>query len=554
MLWGNGEYLNTGLDTNKHWFTITGDVNLMGSGGVGGQGLMNYVITIPSNKVFKFLLGGLHDAAAVSADSGRVFFLGANSFGQYGNGNTTATNTSFELLYDSAGNPFYNVVNMAACWSVIYATPSYGAVKSDGTVWVWGNLTNGQRGAGITGYTLAKPVQVTLVGGKLAKAIYGGSHFTVLCTDGTVQTWGGTDDYQASLGGTASGQSPQDIGLSHIAMIGVGNSFEIAVDSSHNIFGWGEFGSYMGLTPSGYTYHPVTTPVSLNTALSGLPTYIDTLVCNHTSTIFKLHDGTLWGIGGKEMGQMGNGDEINWANYTVSPAPYGGTPAPYNWNVGTGEYTQCTPVAIAPGKTNWLTPFGGTLYDFYFMAIDGEGVSYAWGRNKNGVIPNSIIPADTSGSRIGGAYACSWDVIWVTMVNPYTLTVATVTTSPTCLVGGANHATTPCTYYTIPTLTAPNASVTNQSLPPGTVVLNGLASTAAHINQGVWSQISGPTTALLGVNTSPTDTIRLTTPGVYLISYTIRDQVGQISSATSTIVIASPGGSLLYRKFAHFKN
>ena len=63
------------------------------------------------------------------------------------------------------------------------------ALKSDGTVWAWGNNWYGQLGVGSTTSTSTTPVQVQGLSSVVAIAA-GGYHNVVVKSDGTVWQWG----------------------------------------------------------------------------------------------------------------------------------------------------------------------------------------------------------------------------------------------------------------------------------------------------------------------------------------------------------------------------
>ncbi|MCL2013984.1 MAG: RCC1 domain-containing protein, alpha-tubulin suppressor, partial [Oscillospiraceae bacterium] len=70
------------------------------------------------------------------------------------------------------------------------------ALKSDGTVWAWGNNEDGQLGDGTT-TDRRTPVQVQNLTNVMAVSA-GDGHTTVLKNDGTVWSWG--SDWYGQLG------------------------------------------------------------------------------------------------------------------------------------------------------------------------------------------------------------------------------------------------------------------------------------------------------------------------------------------------------------------
>ena len=78
------------------------------------------------------------------------------------------------------------------------------AVKSDGTVWAWGNNWLGQLGDGTT-TDRSIPVQVSGLSGVVAVA-GGDYHSLAVKSDGTVWAWG--DNYHGQLGDGTTTQRP----------------------------------------------------------------------------------------------------------------------------------------------------------------------------------------------------------------------------------------------------------------------------------------------------------------------------------------------------------
>src|SRR3989337_940501 len=81
------------------------------------------------------------------------------------------------------------------------------ALKSDETVWTWGNNDDGKLGNG-TNTSSNTPIQVSGLSGTFAAIACGGWHSAVLKSDGTVWTWGYNDDGQLGNGGTTTSYIP----------------------------------------------------------------------------------------------------------------------------------------------------------------------------------------------------------------------------------------------------------------------------------------------------------------------------------------------------------
>src|SRR5207302_3983062 len=108
-------------------------------------------------------------------------------------------------------------------------TPQHSvALKGDGTVWTWGDNSNGQLGDGTSvGRTTSAPVSG--VAGAVRVAA-GGLHTVVLLGDGTVSTWGNNQWGQLGDASTVSRPTPGPVSnLSGVAAIAAGGRFNLAL-------------------------------------------------------------------------------------------------------------------------------------------------------------------------------------------------------------------------------------------------------------------------------------------------------------------------------------
>jgi hypothetical protein len=115
------------------------------------------------------------------------------------------------------------------------------AVKDDGTAWAWGDNSSGQLGDG----TLTNRTQPMQVPGltNVTKVSAGPSYtpYTLaLKSDGTVWAWGDNSSGQLGDGTTSSRSSPVPVrGLEDVIEISAGGSHALARKSDDNVWGWG---------------------------------------------------------------------------------------------------------------------------------------------------------------------------------------------------------------------------------------------------------------------------------------------------------------------------
>ncbi|HLZ88846.1 MAG TPA: hypothetical protein VKQ52_16440, partial [Puia sp.] len=403
-------------------------------------------------------------------DQGNVYCWGDNAYGEIGIGTTGGSvGTPSKITVDSLGNPFTNIVQTVAGGGAAgYASA---ALKSDGTVWVWGATSGGNRGNGTWGGTTTRPVQVPFPAGTVIKKILFYMIGMALDANGNVWTWGGNSGWSVPfmLGqGTATPDvtTPHIISLPSAAKDIVGGSLtNYALLANGQLWGWGYYGSYLGL---GATASTGLSPVLMNSVL-GFSQAITSIGVNNESAYVILADSTLWSWGDNVCGSIGNGLEPNYATYVNSS----GVASPYAWDWGANEDIVPKPVQIAQGLHSFTNIWTTVSDVFYCYAEDVNGQLYSWGRNKYGVLGNGVMSAS---GDIGAIYPNSWDVPYITAINPFSLTKISSTSSPYCIL---NPSGSPCNEYAIPSVAAPTANAgPNQNVTTSTTTLNGSASTA----------------------------------------------------------------------------
>ena len=225
---------------------------------------------------------------------------GDNGSGQLGVNDTTDRSTPVTTLL--GGNNWKSL----AC-----ARYHTAAIKTDGTLWTWGRNTNGQLGVNDT-TSRSTPV-TTLLGGtnwkSIACASISGDHTIALKTDGTLWTWG--DNQNGQLGINQSGATDRNIpvttllGGNNWKSIACGSSHTIALKTDGTLWTWGDNAlGQLGINQSGATDR--NTPV---TTLLGGNNWKSIAGSNHTIAIKT--DGTLWTWGANNSGQLGANNTTN---------------------------------------------------------------------------------------------------------------------------------------------------------------------------------------------------------------------------------------------------
>jgi alpha-tubulin suppressor-like RCC1 family protein len=177
------------------------------------------------------------------------------------------------------------------------------ALKTDGTLWAWGNNSIGRLGLNdLIWYD--SPVQI----GTLSNwAKINMNFFTTMAikTDGTLWGWGSNTSGKIGVGNVTSYSSPVQIGtLSDWAQVSIGQSHTVAIKTNGTLWSWGAGAG--GALGEGLLSAVFTLPVQVGT-LSNWKT-VSLSDYNHAAALKT--DGTIWTWGTNIYGEMGNGSTI----------------------------------------------------------------------------------------------------------------------------------------------------------------------------------------------------------------------------------------------------
>ncbi|HEY0047562.1 MAG TPA: hypothetical protein VGB44_12710 [Flavobacterium sp.] len=112
------------------------------------------------------------------------------------------------------------------------------AIKSDGTLWSWGQNQYGQL-ADMTNINKNSPVQIGTDDGWIYVA-GGGSHSLAIKSDGTLWGWGLNDRGQIGDGTTVNKNEPVQIGTdTNWQTVSLGFDYSFALKTDGSLWGWG---------------------------------------------------------------------------------------------------------------------------------------------------------------------------------------------------------------------------------------------------------------------------------------------------------------------------
>ena len=343
-------------------------------------------IGIAQNKSTPTHIGTAEDWTTVSAgdqhtvalkSDGSLWTWGDNNEGRLGDGTS-------EFRKDSPVR-----IGSDNDWAAVEAGDNHTvALKTDGSLWAWGGNNIGQLGDDTTEN---RNVPTLIDDGSTWIAVSAGFHHTVaLKADGSLWAWGDNSKGQLGDGGTVYKTVPTQISTEEWAAVSAGTKFTVALkaDGSLWTWGWNDVGQ---LGDGTIVNKNVPTQVGSDTWLAAAAGD------NHVVAIKA--DGSLWAWGGNEYGELGNGS----SDGVSDPTPHS-VPA----QIGTA--------------TDWI--FVSTS-DAHNAAFKTDGSLWLWGLNGSGQLGDNSIVSKLTPQRLDGAGT------WLAIACGGSHTVATLEATPT---------------------------------------------------------------------------------------------------------------------------
>tara|TARA_B100000427_G_C15451916_1_gene569980 strand:- start:36 stop:1223 length:1188 start_codon:yes stop_codon:yes gene_type:complete len=259
-------------------------------------------------------------------------------------------------------------------WGAVGSTGFYGgsvAIKTDGTLWVWGHNDEGQLGLNQSTPTrYSSPVQIPGTNWSTAVKQFSGAYqgLQAIKTDGTLWMWGANGSGGLGQNNKTKYSSPVQVPGTTWSQTSGGQLHTAALKTDGTLWTWGE--GYSGQLGNNLNATARSSPIQIPGSTWSHVT------CNMGTTYAIKTDGTLWAWGDNNSGQMGN-------------------------NIGSNNGRRSSPAQI-PGTTwNWVAGLGG----YAAIASKTDGTLWSWGANSTGELGLNDVVYRSSPTQVPGTWS-----------------------------------------------------------------------------------------------------------------------------------------------------
>jgi len=292
-----------------------------------------------------------YDFYLVLKTDGSVWAWGENSFGQVGNGNAESS-----MLYE--------IEPVKIMDGVKQIDAGYGhalAVTETGDLYIWGDNSLGQIGDGKTlvGYGMVpQNIQNTpeKIMSDVAMAAAGGQNSAAVTKDGDLFCWGWNDYGCVGNGEFRIDSNGENICvitpfkvMSDVAFVSLGDVCSAAIGSDGSLYMWGD-NEYGSLGKALSDNNIIPEPEKVMDGVKSVSVGLTTLAIDI--------NGNLYAWGDNEFGGIGNG------------------------KIGDGDYTTADALVTVPELV--MADVATVSSDVHTIAVTREGALYVWGNNTFG--------------------------------------------------------------------------------------------------------------------------------------------------------------------------
>lgn len=362
----------------------------------------------------KVSIGAYHGLGVKS--NGTLWSWGYNANGELGQGDLI--NRSSPVQIGSATN-----------WKDVMVTSfdqiSY-AIKTDGTLWTWGNHAITSVSSPLqysTSFWTTVPfgyippvseIELSEASTSALTSAFPRVHIRVVGTDGTYWGWG--DNQQGTIGNdnSTSQSFPIKIGTNtNWKKVSAGLSHTVAIKTDGTLWAW-------GINSSGAFGNGNTTSTSSPVQVGTDTDWSDVSCRGALHTLALKSNGTLYASGVNTNGQLGNGltttlsvmTQIGSATWSKIAAGASHSMAIktdgtlWSWGAGTGgilglnsTVSRSSPVQVNVGKSYNMVSVGLE----HAMAIDTTNKLWAWGTNTTGQLGDNTTTTKSSPVQVGSS-------------------------------------------------------------------------------------------------------------------------------------------------------
>ena len=281
-------------------------------------------------------------------------------------------------------------------------------IKTDGSLWGWGNNQIGQLGlTNVSATNYSSPTQTVSKGNNWAQVSCGSNHTLGIKNDGSLWAWGG--NYYGQLGnnqaGTTGTFSPVKIGTNSWIQVAGGYNMSAAIRNDGSLFTWG-FNSYGALGDNSVVSR--SSPVQIGAGL----TWIE--VSAGTSNISAIkNDGTIWAAGYGAFGRIGNSSVISQSSFVQTGSSISSWVSVdmYKTGMGIAKGTPAPSISPTPSPTPSPSPTSVPPTPVPTVTL-GNFKLFTWGSNEQGQLGLNSAFANTGVSvptQVG--VAANWSLV-----------------------------------------------------------------------------------------------------------------------------------------------
>lgn len=249
----------------------------------------------------------VYDRAGAVKEDGSLWVWGCNDMGLLGNGSVSVTHNGMPVQLSP-------VKIMDGVADVSMGSPMSAALKTDGSLWMWGMNRFGVLGSPSRG-NKTDPYNGNLIQDVPAKVMDGVTavscgtwHTAAIKTDGSLWVWGSNRDGQLGIGQGGNktdedGIPYQDVPvkvMDNVAAVSCGPVHTAAVKTDGSLWVWGTNKGGLGTGDFENRY----TPTKI---MDG----VKAVACGDRSTFILRTDNTLWATGPSSDGELGMNDKGN---------------------------------------------------------------------------------------------------------------------------------------------------------------------------------------------------------------------------------------------------